>query len=37
MDAYNVVPLTKLVEQFESLPGIDSKTAQRLAYHGLGL
>lgn len=37
MDAYNVVPLTKLVEQFESLPGIGSKTAQRLAYHVLGL
>ena len=37
MDAYNVVPLTKLVEQFESLPGIGSKTAQRLAYHILGL
>ena len=37
MDAYNVVPLTRLVEQFESLPGIGSKTAQRLAYHVLGL
>lgn len=37
MDAYNIVPLTKLVEQFESLPGIGSKTAQRLAYHVLGL
>lgn len=37
MDAYNVVPLTKLVEKFESLPGIGSKTAQRLAYHLLGL
>lgn len=37
MDAYNVVPLTKLIEQFESLPGIGNKTAQRLAYHILGL
>ena len=37
MDAYNVVPLVKLIEQFESLPGIGSKTAQRLAYHVLGL
>ena len=37
MDAYNVVPLTKLVEQFESLPGIGNKTAQRLAYHVLSL
>lgn len=37
MSVYNVVPLTKLIEQFESLPGIGSKTAQRLAYHVLGL
>ena len=31
--AYNVLPLTKLCEQFESLPGIGKKTAQRLALH----
>lgn len=37
MDAYNIVPLTKLVEQLEALPGIGNKTAQRLAYHILGL
>lgn len=37
MDAYNVVPLVKLIEQFETLPGIGSKTAQRLAYHVLNL
>lgn len=37
MDAYNLVPLTKLVEKFESLPGIGNKTAQRLAYHILNI
>lgn len=30
---YNVVPLTKLVEQFEKLPGIGKKSAQRLAFY----
>ena len=35
--AYNVLPLTKLVEQFERLPGIGRKSAQRLAFHMLGL
>ncbi len=35
--AYNVLPLTKLVEQFERLPGIGRKTAQRLAFYVLGL
>lgn len=29
---YNIVPLTELVNQFERLPGIGKKTAQRLAY-----
>ena len=33
---YNVLPLTKLVEQFERLPGIGHKSAQRLAFHILG-
>lgn len=28
----NIVPLTELVTQFERLPGIGKKTAQRLAY-----
>jgi len=28
----NIVPLTELVNQFERLPGIGKKTAQRLAY-----
>ena len=33
--AYQVVPLTKLIEQFERLPGIGHKTAQRMAFHVL--
>lgn len=35
--SYNVVPLSRLVEQFERLPGIGKKTAQRLAFHILNL
>ena len=35
MSTYQVLPLTRLVEQFERLPGIGHKTAQRLAYHVL--
>lgn len=35
--AYNVIPLTKLIEQFERLPGIGRKTAQRLAFYVLNL
>lgn len=34
---YDVLPLTRLVEQFERLPGIGRKTAQRLAFHVLNL
>lgn len=34
---YHVIPLQKLVEQFERLPGIGRKTAQRLAFHVLSL
>ena len=30
-------PLEKLVEQFARLPGIGGKSAQRLAFHVLGL
>ena len=37
MAAYNVAPLQRLVEQFERLPGIGSKTAQRLAYFVLNM
>lgn len=36
MGSYHVAPLETLVEQFEKLPGIGHKTAQRLAYHILG-
>lgn len=37
MQRYNVAPLDRLVEQFERLPGIGSKTAQRLAYFVLNM
>lgn len=37
MATYNVAPLQRLVEQFERLPGIGSKTAQRLAYFVLNM
>lgn len=37
MAAYHVAPLEQLVEQFERLPGIGHKSAQRLAYYILGL
>lgn len=37
MSSYNVAPLEKLVEQFEKMPGIGYKTAQRLAYYVLNL
>lgn len=34
---YNPLPLTRLIEQFASLPGIGIKTAQRLAFYMLTL
>ena len=37
MAQYNVAPLENLVEQFEKMPGIGYKTAQRLAYYVLNL
>ena len=37
MAGYSVAPLNRLVEQFESLPGIGKKTAQRLAFFVLNL
>ena len=37
MANYNVAPLQKLIEQFERLPGIGSKSAQRLAYYVLNM
>ncbi|MBE6777638.1 MAG: recombination protein RecR [Ruminococcaceae bacterium] len=33
MANYNIVPLNELIAQFERLPGIGKKTAQRLAYN----
>ena len=35
--AYSVAPLSRLIEQFERLPGIGKKTAQRLALYVLNL
>ncbi len=35
--AYHVIPLNRLIEQFERLPGIGRKTAQRLAFHVLSM
>ena len=37
MASYHVPPLERLVEQFERLPGIGHKSAQRLAYHVLAM
>lgn len=34
---YHVTPLQNLIEEFEKLPGIGKKTAQRLAYHVLNM
>ena len=33
--AFYPAPVAKLIEEFERLPGIGSKTAQRLAFHVL--
>ncbi len=35
--AHNVLPLTRLIEQFERLPGVGRKGAQRLAFYVLGM
>jgi recombination protein RecR len=37
MASYQVAPLAKLIEQFEKLPGIGKKTAQRLAFFLLNM
>ena len=37
MSGYNVAALSRLVEQFERMPGIGHKGAQRLAFYVLGL
>ena len=34
---YFIAPVARLIEEFEKLPGIGSKTAQRLAYHVLDM
>ena len=34
---YHVLPLTRLIEHFERLPGIGKKSAQRLAFYVLNL
>lgn len=34
---YYVAPLARLIEEFEKMPGIGHKTAQRLAFHVLDL
>ena len=35
--SYYAAPVAKLIEEFEKLPGIGHKTAQRLAFYVLGL
>ncbi len=37
MAVYNVASLARLIEQFERMPGIGHKTAQRMAFYVLGL
>lgn len=37
MAEYNVAPLSRLIEQFERLPGIGHKSATRLAYYVLSM
>lgn len=37
MAGYHVPPLERLIDKFESLPGIGHKSAQRIAYHVLNM
>lgn len=37
MASYHVAPLERLIEQFEKMPGIGHKSAQRLAYYILNM
>lgn len=37
MAEYNVASLSRLIDQFERMPGIGHKSAQRLAFHVLGM
>jgi len=34
---YQVLPLTRLIEHFERLPGVGKKSAQRLAFYVLNM
>ena len=34
---YYAVPIAKLVEEFQRLPGIGHKSAQRLAFHVINM
>lgn len=34
---YNIAPLAKLIEQFERMPGVGKKSAQRMAFYVLNL
>lgn len=35
--SYNVAPLAQLIEQFERIPGIGHKSAQRMAFYVLNM
>lgn len=37
MASYTALPLTRLIEHFERLPGVGRKSAQRLAFHVLNM
>ena len=37
MAGFSVVTLQRLIEQFERMPGIGHKSAQRLAFHVLNM
>lgn len=37
MPGYHIAPLSRLTDQFERMPGVGRKSAQRLAYYVLGL
>ena len=34
---YYAAPVARLIEEFEKLPGVGHKTAQRLAFHVMGM
>lgn len=37
MSSFYATPITKLIEEFNKLPGVGNKTAQRLAFHVLNM